>query len=123
MTGIERTAIAWLETMRAADRWDLTVAEMCALLSVKERQYKSWLELAEEETDFEFNEDTQMRASLLVGIHKALLLTSPTGHEYAFFNRSNKTPPFDGRSAKELLLDDPSIETFFRVRNYFGSRM
>lgn len=123
MTGIERTAIEWLETMRAADRWNLTIDEMCALLSVEERQYKAWLELAEEKTDFKFNEDTEMRASLLAGIHKALFLTSPSGQEYAFFNRSSKASPFDGRSAKELLLDEPSIETLFRVRNYFGSHM
>ncbi len=123
MTGIERTAIEWLETMRSEDRWNLTTDEMCVLLAASKDQYKTWLELAADDVDFELDEDTLMRASVLAGVHKALALTSPSGQEYTFFNRASKASPFDGRTAKELLLEVPSIENLFLVRNYFGSRM
>ncbi|MFD1385037.1 hypothetical protein ACFQ45_16915 [Rhodanobacter aciditrophus] len=123
MTGIERTAIEWLETMRSEDRWNLTTDEMCILLATSIEQYQAWLELAADEVDFKLDENTLMRASVLAGVHKALASTAPSGQEYTFFNRASKASPFDGRTAKELLLDDPSIENLFLVRNYFGSRM
>jgi len=120
---INAVALFWLEEKRKSKYWDLTLNQVSILLGgVSPETYKSWLKKASIENAVELNVDVIDRLSLLLGIHKAISLSSPQGYERNFWNMGINHPIFQGKSTKEALLEDPSVLTFSVVRKYLEAR-
>ncbi|EAQ65281.1 hypothetical protein MED121_18610 [Marinomonas sp. MED121] len=120
---INAVALTWIEEKRDPKHWDLSLHQISTLLGgVSPNTYKSWLKKASEERGVELKVDIVDRLSLLLGIHKAIALSSPKGHEHDFWNRPVNHPIFQGQSIKEKLITSPSILTFDSVRKYLESR-
>ena len=122
MERIDNFIVQWLEEMRASEKWDLTLTELCTLLGVSEAQYQKWIVLVKQNQSIQFDHDTNTRVSLLLGIHKGLAETSPQGYEFDFFILPNSHPTFNGKSIKAFLLNETDIETLRKVRDLVSSR-
>lgn len=122
MVLIDNFIVRWLEEMRASDKWDLSLAEVCSLLAVSETQYQQWLDMVNQNQSIHFDHDTDTRVSLLLGIHKGLAETSPQGYEFDFFKRPNSHPTFAGKSIKAFLLSETDMENLRKVRDLVSSR-
>jgi hypothetical protein len=115
--------LLWLEGMRDSNKWDLTLDEVCVLMGgVSRNTYKSWVDKAKTADPAKLSKDTVTRLSLLAGIHKALFLSAPQGHEFDFFKRPINHPLFEGVSVKDHILKDSDILYMFAVRNHFDAR-
>ena len=120
---INAAAIIWLEGKRSSKYWDLSLNQVSTLLGgVSPEKYKLWLKQALIENALELKIDIVDRLSLLLGIHKAIALSSPKGYEYDFWSRPINHPIFQGQSIKEKLITNPSILTFSSVRKYLEAR-
>lgn len=66
-------------------------------------------------------EDKELRIDLLVGIFKGIYMSAPPapGAVIHFFTVPSKVALFEGKSAKQFLLDDPSTKNLDRVYRYF----
>lgn len=120
---INAVALMWIEEKRDSKHWDLSLRQISTLLGgVSPNTYKSWLKKASVDQTLELKVDVIDRLSLLLGIHKAIALSSPKGHEHDFWNKPVNHPIFQGQSIKEKLITTPSILTFDSVRKYLESR-
>tara|TARA_R110001632_G_scaffold160827_2_gene279199 strand:- start:7565 stop:7813 length:249 start_codon:yes stop_codon:yes gene_type:complete len=75
------------------------------------------------EVQFELNQDVIDRLILLLKIHESIAMSAPSGAIFDFFKRSINHPTFEGKSAKESLLLDNSMDNFNNVMLYFRSRV
>lgn len=117
-------ALLWLERMSAGDKWSLTRDEMANLLGdMPVRTLSRQLQIAKETKEFSATRDVRDRLSILLGIYKALSLVAPKGQADEFFKRSNTGPMLRGKSIKQFLLDDSSMESLISVRAYLKSQM
>ncbi|TQE96900.1 MAG: hypothetical protein FKY71_16355 [Spiribacter salinus] len=83
------------------------------------RRLYDWKRHVETKDEIEIPRDTLERISLLLGIHKALTLITPDGHEdeaYAMFQRPLDLFGLQGRSVRDFLLEDGSIGAMYFVR-------
>lgn len=116
--------LIWLEKMRATESWDLSMEQACLLLGgITTEAYRSQLNDAINDKHIRLNFELIERSSLLLGIHKAISLSTPMGYEQNFFIKPNNNKLFSGRSAKELILEDPSINTLSLVKSFFNSKI
>lgn len=115
--------LKWFEGMGGNSRWDLSQVDACEMLGgVSKSTYRSWVHKAELIGEIKISLDVETRLRLLLGIHKALFESAPNGFEYDFFKRPINHPLFNYQSAKELILDDPSVLTLWAVKKHFNKR-
>jgi len=120
---INAFALIWLEKKRNSKNWGLTLEQASVLLGgISHNTYNSLLNQASKEYSIDLSSDVENRLSLLLGIHKAIALSSPKGYESDFWNRPINHPIFQRRSVKEVLLANPSVLTFSSVRKYLEDR-
>lgn len=116
-------SILWLDDMRSPSKWDLSQEDMCTLMGgVTRNTYKTWVSKAQKGFPIKLSEDHLTRLSLLLGIHKALSLSSPAGYEYDFFKRPVSHPMFNEKSARSTVLDDTNILNLYAVRSFFDAQ-
>ena len=119
------TCILWITKMGNAERWNLTVEEIAALLGgLTVDAYQEMLRRTECGLPIIISADSVERLSLLLGIWKALQLLVP--HErpdlaFAWFNKTNSSPILQNRSIKDYLLENNTLESFYKVRDYLNS--
>ncbi len=117
---INAAALSWLDKKRASEHWGLTLDQISDLLGgVSQSTYESLLNKASTTHAVELSADVENRLSLLLGIHKAIILSSPKSREIDFWNNPINHPLFMSKSAKESLLLDPSLTNFTAIKKYF----
>ena len=107
--------------------WGLSMADLAALLGgVSARRLYDCKRHVETKNEIDIPRDTLERISLLLGIHKALTLITPDGHEdeaYAMFQRPIELIGMQGRSIRDFLLEDGSIGAMYAVRRSLDGMM
>lgn len=120
-----KAGLLWL--VDQAERWHLSDGELASLLGVAETTLKIWIAAVRSTGDQspEFPEPVIERMGLLLGLHKALVLLTPAGHE----NMANdwfKKPIYlwglNGNSICSRILDNPSTETLIELARQIRSR-
>ena len=100
--------------------WGLSMRELATLLGgISERQLYRWKRHVQEHDEINIPSDALERISLLLGIHKALTLITPDGHEreaYKLFKRPMDLIGLRGLSIRELLIEDSSTDKMYDVR-------
>lgn len=119
LTAIHSTAgLRWLFERR--ERWGLTMDELGTLLGgVRRRTLTDWQRRINSGDQVEVSRDTMDRISLLLGIHKALTLLSPAGHEslsYEWFQKPIELMGLQGQSIRGYLLKQGSMDALYYVR-------
>lgn len=115
-------ALLWLDDMCSSDKWDLTRDQVCRLLGdMPKRSFSNIMKKAKETREASVSRDTYDRLSILLGIHKALELFAPSGRSLEFFSKKNTGAFFDGKSPKEYLLLDGSIQSLLAVKSHLRS--
>ncbi|WP_157203802.1 MULTISPECIES: hypothetical protein [unclassified Marinomonas] len=123
MNEINAVALIWFEEKRSSKHWNLTLDQASVLLGgISHNTYNSLLNQASNEHSIDLSSDLENRLSLLLGIHKAIALSSPKGCESDFWDRPINHPIFQRRSVKEVLLANPSVLTFYSVRRHLEDR-
>ena len=119
------TGILWITKMGSPERWNLTAAEIAALLGgLTVDAHQEMLRRTECGLPITMTPDTVERLSLLLGIWKALQLLVPIGRQdlaFNWFNKPNNSPLLNGMSIKYYLLENNTLESFYTVRDYLNS--
>lgn len=110
--------LRWLFDRR--ERWGLTMEELGVLLGgVRRRTLTDWQKRVNQGDEVELSRDTLERVSLLLGIHKALTLITPHGHEalaYEWFCTPIELMGLQGASIRDYLLQAGSMDALYYVR-------
>ena len=110
--------LRWLFERR--DRWELTMDDLGLLLGgVRRRTLTDWQKRINEGQEVEVSRDTMERISLLLGIHKALVLITPSGHEsmaFEWFQKPINLMGLRGQSIRDYLLEQGSMDAVYYVR-------
>jgi hypothetical protein len=118
-------ALRWLESMRVAEEWSLSVDEQCELLGgIARRTMQSWKKKALEGEEVELSRDVMERLSLLLGIYKGYQLISPSSRPdlaTEWFKSPNDHALFQGQSAKEYLISQGTMNALYAVRRYLDA--
>lgn len=118
------TVVLWLDEQCPQERWDLSNEQICVLLGgITVSTWNQWKETAQNNDSLQVDQDTIDTLAMLVSIYKMIHLSSPPGFKYDFFKRPINHPTFNGKSAREFMLENPSLDDFLKVRNYFQSRV
>ncbi|RYY02145.1 MAG: hypothetical protein EOO53_14000 [Gammaproteobacteria bacterium] len=119
------TSVQWISKMSSQERWNLTTEETAALLGgIEGKTYKAMQQRAESGLPITMTPDTVERLSLLLGIWKALQLLVPVERPdlaFEWFNKPNNSPLLQGKSIKDYLLENNTLESFYTVRDYLNS--
>ncbi|HCA02647.1 hypothetical protein ACTXPD_18595 [Vreelandella alkaliphila] len=119
LTSAHGTAgLRWLFDRR--ERWGLTMDDLGTLLGgVSRRTLTGWQAKVNNGETVEVSRDMMDRISLLLGIHKALSLITPAGHESManeWFQKPIDLMGLQGRSIKRYLLEQGSMEALYYIR-------
>jgi hypothetical protein len=119
LTATHSTAgLRWLFEHR--EQWALTMDQLGILLGgIRRRTLTDWQQKINRGEQVEVSRDTMDRISLLLGIHKALTLLSPTGHEqlaYEWFQTPIELIGLQGTSIRDYLLEQGSMDALYYVR-------
>jgi hypothetical protein len=118
------TVVIWLEEQCPQERWDLSDEQICVLLGgITVSTWNQWKETARINDSLQVDQETIDTLAMLVSIYKMIHLSSPTGFKYDFFKRPINHPTFNDKSAREFMLENPSLDNSLKVRNYFQSRV
>lgn len=118
------TVVLWLDEQCPQERWDLSDEQMCVLLGgITVSTWSQWKETAQVNDSLQVDQETIDTLAMLVSIYKMIHLSAPTGFKYDFFKRPIDHPTFNGKSAREFMLENPSFDDFLKVRNFFRSKV
>ena len=118
-------SIQWFARMSAPERWNLTDAEISSLLGETIENYQEIQMRVKLGLPFELPVETILRLSLLLGIWKELQLLVPAGREglaFTWFNKPNNSPVLKGKTIKNYLLENNTLDGFYIVRSYLDSK-
>jgi hypothetical protein len=114
--------LRWFDDQRLGNYWRLTSEEQMALLGhICPSVYEEWLKQIESDCIPALNNDVMRRLSVLVGIHKSLVLLAPNNRpEYAirWFLTPNDSATCGGKSIKAYLLANNTLEGFGTLEDY-----
>lgn len=111
----DKISLQWLFKQANPDRWDLAYIDLVSLLGIDEELIKKLKEGIELGEKISLTNDTSIRLSMLLGIHKAIHELSPHGDEYSFFIRPNNGDFLKGMSIKEFLIKETSTDAMSKV--------
>jgi hypothetical protein len=115
--------ISWLTDQASDEKWALSDEEVCQLLGgIPLSSWHEWKEMAKGKQQFELNQDVIDRLVLLLKIHESITMSAPSGAIYDFFKKPINHPTFEGKSAKESLLLDNSMDNLNKIMLFFRSR-
>lgn len=108
------TGLRWLS--EHAKSWDLSDAELAGLLGVTPATLHNWWRDIRHSgsQDPELPAKVVEQVGLLLGLHKALVLLTPSGHEEMaaeWFTKPVSLWGLNGNSIREYLLNNPGNET------------
>jgi hypothetical protein len=116
--------ISWLADQASDEKWALSDEEVCQLLGgIPLSSWHEWKGMAKDKQQFELNQDVIDRLILLLKTHESIAMSAPSGAIFDFFKRPINHPIFEGKSTKESLLLDNSMDNFNNVMLYFRSRV
>tara|TARA_R110002033_G_scaffold125308_1_gene167239 strand:- start:24929 stop:25327 length:399 start_codon:yes stop_codon:yes gene_type:complete len=116
--------ISWLADQASDEKWTLSDEEVCQLLGgIPLSSWHEWKEMAKDKQQFELNQDVIDRLVLLLKIHESIAMSAPSGAIFDFFKRPISHPTFEGKSAKESLLLDNSMDNLNKIMLFFRSRI
>ncbi len=103
-----------------AKSWHLSDAELATLLDITTTTLHHWsCEIqAPNNQNFELPAPVVERIGLFLGLHKALVLLTPAGHEKMaaeWFTKPTRLWRLNGTSIRTHLLDNPNTETLIRL--------
>jgi|TARA_B100000676_G_scaffold197889_1_gene194470 hypothetical protein len=101
-----------------AGKWELNTEEAAQVMKLSEREYKSLLMHSYEGEVAD--EAIIERVRMLISIHRALNLMSPSGAFLKFFKQPYPREPLNGLSIRQYLLihsDDASLGRLYRWAN------
>lgn len=113
-----KAGLLWL--VDQAERWHLSDGELASLLGVAETTLKNWVAAVRSTGDQspEFPEPVVERMGLLLGLHKALVLLTPAGHQDLadkWFKKPIHLWGLNGISIRSHILDRPSAQTLIEL--------
>ena len=115
--------INWLADQASDEKWALSDEEVCQFLGgASLSSWQGWKEMAKDKQQFELNQDVIDRLILLLKIHESIAMSAPSGAIFDFFKRPISHPTFEGKSAKESLLLDNSMDNLNKIMLFFKSR-
>ncbi|MHA7926647.1 MAG: hypothetical protein ACX936_15685 [Marinobacter sp.] len=110
--------LRWLFERR--ELWGLTMDQLGILLGgIRRRTLTDWQKRINHGDEVEVSRDTMDRISLLLGIHKALTLLAPAGHEqlaYEWFQKQVDLMGLEGSSIRDYLLEQGSMDALYYIR-------
>jgi len=110
--------LRWLFDRR--ERWQLTMDELGVLLGgIRRRTLTDWQRRVNQGDSVDLSRDVMERISLLLGIHKALALITPHGHEqlaYDWFQKPIDLMGLSGQPIRQYLLAQGSMDALYYVR-------
>lgn len=103
-----------------AKRWHLSDVELASLLGVTATTMNSWIIEAQNNGDQspKFPDSVVERMGLLLGLHKALVLLTPAGHQGLadeWFKKPIHLWGLNGTSIRSHILDNSSTETLIEL--------
>ena len=119
LTDAHSTAgLRWLFDRR--ERWGLTMDDLGTLLGgISRRTLTGWQSRVSSGATVGVSRDVMDRISLLLGIHKALTLIVPAGHESMageWFQKPIDLMGLQGKSIKSYLLEQGSMDALYYIR-------
>lgn len=110
--------LRWLFEKR--DRWGLTMEDLGILLGgFGRRTLSDWQRKVNQKNEIDLSRDVMERISLLLGIHKALTLITPDGHEdlaWQWFQKPVDLMGLRGQSIRDYLLQQGSMDALYYIR-------
>lgn len=80
--------------------------------------WKQWKETAQINDSLQVDQETIDTLAMLVSIYRVIHLISAPGFKYDFFKRPINHPVLNGKSAREFMLENPSLYDFLKVRDF-----
>jgi len=112
-------SMGWFEKLCEKERWNLSLTERATILGgISSTKYENLLHGDLDDFPPSEKNDVIERLSILITIFKYLRALVGNDHAYSLFSRANSNPVFAGKSIKETLLANNSIEQFYVVRKY-----
>lgn len=113
-----KAGLLWL--FDQAKRWHLSDAELASLLGVAVTTLNNWIATVQSSDDQgpEFPGSVVERIGLLLGLHQALVLLTPVGHQGLadeWFKKPICLWGLNGDSIRSHILDNPSTETLIEL--------
>lgn len=123
--GIATKGLKWLFEHR--QKWNLSMDNVAELLGgLSTSTVKDWKRKVEKGTELSLPRDVVERLSLLLGIHKALVLLTPVDRQdlaWQWFRTPTDLYDLQGRSIRDYLLSAGTMESFYHVRRHLdGAR-
>jgi DNA-binding XRE family transcriptional regulator len=107
--------IQWLFKQAAPNRWNLNHSDLANLLGVSEESILKFEHELKIKIPIDLTEDSRNRLSKLLTIHKSIYELSPQGQEVKFFISSNCGNFLNGKSIKDFLIDEATLEAMDKV--------
>lgn len=113
-----KAGLLWL--VDRAERWHLSDGELASLLGVTETTLKNWVAAVRSTGDqsLEFPGSVIERMGLLLGLHKALVLLTPAGHQDLadkWFKKPIHLWGLNGISIRSYILEKPTTQTLVEL--------
>lgn len=112
--------LKWLFELR--QRWDLSMDNVAELLGgLSTSTVKDWKRKVEQGAELSLPRDVVERLSLLLGMHKALMLLTPVDQQdlaWQWFCMPTDLYDLQGRSIRDYLLSAGTMESFYHVRRH-----
>ncbi|RYY04590.1 MAG: hypothetical protein EOO53_01905 [Gammaproteobacteria bacterium] len=112
-------AANWFNEICKSEKWNLNEAEKLKILgNISSTNYDHLLAgNLSGISSYEINDVTE-RLSILITIFEYTYALIGTNYAYSLFSKPNSNPILSGKSIKEMLLANNSIEQFYIVRKY-----
>lgn len=108
-------SIQWLFKQAAPDYWDLDCSDLASLLGVEEDSIQIFERELTLKVPLSLTKNTRNRLSKLLTIHKSIYEISPQGQENSFFISPNYGSFLAGKSIKEFLIKEATINAMDKV--------
>lgn len=115
--------VMWLAHQSTEGGWNLSDQDISLLLGGTPLQtWYEWKKTAEEEGELDLSEEVMERIFLLIEIQEFTSNKTYFRSKSDFFEKSINHPLFEGKSAKDYLLYNNTINNLCQVKDYFRSK-
>ena len=117
VTEADRIAVIVKAVVRVADSWNLSNAEAASLFDIPSA---TWSRMKAGTFQGRLDQDKVMRASLLIGIYKGLVLLFNGPLTYGWPKAANNGPGFNGKTPVQV-MSDHGIPAMIAVRKHIDA--
>lgn len=115
-------ALAWLKK-KGARELGLNLDEQCVLLGgIPKRTLTTKINQASKNEPVDVSRDVYDRLSLIIGIYGNLVMIAPEGDARGMFSRPSDLWPLMGKSIRDYLLEDGSMESLLTIRRWLDGQ-